>query len=151
MKYCKLYMWKICKIVFLLYINIRKSRAARQSGVPDCKKKQCWRCAGIRTDFSGGKCRNSGFERAFSQNFKKNQKKWKTEFAILKNCCILYALSAPREDDGLIAQSVEHRPFKAGVPGSSPGQPTIFLYLLCKYIYGENRFPVVSLGSEVLK
>ena len=27
---------------------------------------------------------------------------------------------------GLIAQSVEHRPFKAVVPGSSPGQPTIF-------------------------
>ena len=30
---------------------------------------------------------------------------------------------------GLIAQSVEHRPFKAVVPGSSPGQPTIFLIL----------------------
>ena len=28
---------------------------------------------------------------------------------------------------GLIAQSAEHRPFKAVVPGSSPGQPTIFL------------------------
>ena len=28
--------------------------------------------------------------------------------------------------NGLIAQSVEHRPFKAVVPGSSPGQPTIF-------------------------
>ena len=28
---------------------------------------------------------------------------------------------------GLVAQSVEHRPFKAVVPGSSPGQPTIFL------------------------
>lgn len=27
----------------------------------------------------------------------------------------------------MIAQSVEHRPFKAVVPGSSPGQPTIFL------------------------
>ena len=34
------------------------------------------------------------------------------------------------ESNGLIAQSVEHRPFKAGVPGSSPGQPTIFLLLL---------------------
>ena len=27
---------------------------------------------------------------------------------------------------GLIAQSAEHRPFKAVVPGSSPGQPTTF-------------------------
>ena len=27
---------------------------------------------------------------------------------------------------GLIAQSVEHRPFKAVVLGSSPSQPTIF-------------------------
>ena len=27
---------------------------------------------------------------------------------------------------GLVAQSVEHRPFKAVVPGSSPGQLTIF-------------------------
>ncbi len=29
---------------------------------------------------------------------------------------------------GLVAQSVEHRPFKAVVPGSSPGQLTIFLF-----------------------
>ena len=31
---------------------------------------------------------------------------------------------------GLIAQSVEHRPFKAVVPGSSPGQPTIFFVFI---------------------
>ena len=30
---------------------------------------------------------------------------------------------------GLIAQSVEHRPFKAVVPGSSPGQLTTFRFL----------------------
>ena len=30
---------------------------------------------------------------------------------------------------GLVAQSVEHRPFKAVVPGSSPGQLTTFLNL----------------------
>ena len=78
-------------------------------------------------------------------------KKLGTEFAILQKCCILYALSAPREDDGLIAQSVEHRPFKAGVPGSSPGQPTIFLYLLLSIYTAESGKTVLLPGSEVLK
>ena len=37
-------------------------------------------------------------------------------------------LSAGLSDEGgLVAQSVEQRPFKPLVPGSSPGQPTIFL------------------------
>jgi hypothetical protein len=31
-----------------------------------------------------------------------------------------------RDRDGLVAQSVEQRPFKPLVPGSSPGQPTSF-------------------------
>ena len=34
---------------------------------------------------------------------------------------------------GLIAQSVEHRPFKAVVPGSSPGQLTIFFVKKVKF------------------
>ena len=55
------------------------------------------------------------------------------------------------ESNGLIAQSVEHRPFKAGVPGSSPGQPTIFLYLLLSIYMARDGFPILSLGSEVLK
>ena len=33
---------------------------------------------------------------------------------------------------GLIAQSAEHRPFKAVVPGSSPGQPTTFFAFRCE-------------------
>ncbi len=37
---------------------------------------------------------------------------------------------------GFVAQLVEHLPFKQGVPGSSPGGPTMFvLYIL----YDENR------------
>ena len=40
---------------------------------------------------------------------------------------LLPLVTAKTQSGGLIAQSVEHRPFKAVVPGSSPGQPTIFL------------------------
>ena len=39
---------------------------------------------------------------------------------------------------GLIAQSVEHRPFKAVVPGSSPGQPTIFFDYV-RRVFRKNR------------
>ena len=45
---------------------------------------------------------------------------------ILCNC---YPLTADLPG-GLVAQSVEHRPFKAVVPGSSPGQLTI---VFCKW------------------
>ena len=39
---------------------------------------------------------------------------------------LLSGVTAKTKPGGLVAQSVEHRPFKAVVPGSSPGQPTIF-------------------------
>ena len=45
---------------------------------------------------------------------------------------------------GLIAQSVEHRPFKAVVPGSSPGQLTIFFVQKVKFIIK----PVFGAGVE---
>ena len=37
-----------------------------------------------------------------------------------------YFIQSSEKSGGLIAQSAEHRPFKAVVPGSSPGQPTTF-------------------------
>ena len=57
--------------------------------------------------------------------------------------------------DGLVAQSVEHRPFKAVVPGSNPGQLTIFFVFISR-IYTMNRGRIQlpasgSPGSEVHK
>ena len=61
---------------------------------------------------------------------KKNQKKCPDAFAKQKSVSIIKAHSFELDaSGGLIAQSVEHRPFKAVVLGSSPSQPTIFLYI----------------------
>ena len=54
--------------------------------------------------------------------FKKNQ----MQICNFDKCEYFKGIVGSKQIDGLIAQSVEHRPFKAGVPGSSPGQPTIF-------------------------
>ena len=43
--------------------------------------------------------------------------------------------------DGLVAQSVEQRPFKPLVEGSSPSQPTTST-MKCKYV-GGGRFKAV--------
>ena len=66
-------------------------------------------------------------------------------------CEYFKGIVGSKQIDGLIAQSVEHRPFKAGVPGSSPGQPTIFLYLLLSIYTAESGQTVLLPGSEVLK
>ena len=50
--------------------------------------------------------------------------------------------------DGLVAQSVEHRPFKAVVPGSNPGQLTIFFVFISR-IYTMNRGRDVSFLRRV--
>ena len=42
---------------------------------------------------------------------------------------------------GSVAQSVEQRPFKALVPGSSPGRPnTQFVFLASRFIVKNSRF-----------
>ena len=50
----------------------------------------------------------------------------------------LSPVPAAKKHGGLIAQSVEHRPFKAVVPGSSPGQPTIFFDYV-RRVFRKNR------------
>ena len=63
------------------------------------------------TDKKGVKC-------IFSSFSAKNSKKRKKTFAFFKNGDILRYLQYGRCES--LAQSVEHRPFKAGVQGSSP-------------------------------
>ena len=53
---------------------------------------------------------------------------------------------------GLIAQSAEHRPFKAVVPGSSPGQPTTFFSSRCEKtgFFEKKSFPRLQSWREQL-
>ena len=79
---------------------------------------------------------------------KKYEKSPATAFFCLKKLGagdILYNTS--EVSGGLIAQSAEHRPFKAVVPGSSPGQPTTFFSTRCK----KPGFFEKKVVSEVAK
>ena len=81
----------------------------------------------------------SGWDLSQWEVQKKKSTFFKSSLAIYKKRRYIKESSIRLSNNGgLIAQSVEHRPFKAVVPGSSPGQPTIFFVFIYKYIYASR-------------